>query len=192
MGKQWKQWGILFSWAPESLHMVTTAMKLKDTCFLEDKLDGMLKSRDTTLLTKVHVTSTVVFQESWWELDHKEGWVPKNWCFWTVVLEKTLEKPLCSKETKPVNPEGNQSWIFIGGTKAKAPILWPLYMKSQLNSLEKTLILGKIEGRRRRGQKKMRWLDGIIDSTELSLSNLREIVKDRKAWHAALHGVVRS
>ena len=110
------------------------------------------------------------------------------------MLEKTLESPLDCKEIQPVHPKGDQSRVFIERTdvEAETPILWPPDVKSQLNSLEKTLVLGKIEGRRRRGQKKMRWLDGIIDSTELSLSNLREIVKDRKAWHAALHGVVRS
>ena len=110
------------------------------------------------------------------------------------MLEKTLESPLDCKEIQPVHPKGDQSRVFIERTdvEAETPILWPPDVKSQLNSLEKTLILGKIEGRRRRGQKKKRWLDGIIDSTELSLSNLREIVKDRKAWHAALHGVVRS
>ena len=102
------------------------------------------------------------------------------------MLEKTLESPLDCKEIQPVHPKGDQSRVFIERTdvEAETPILWPPDVKSQLNSLEKTLVLGKIEGRRRRGQKKMRWLDGIIDSTELSLSNLREIVKDKKAWHA--------
>ena len=87
----------------------------------------------------------------WCELVHKESWVPKNWCFSTVVLEKTLESPLDSKEIKPVNPKGNQSWIFIGTTdaEAEAPVLWPPDTKT--DSLEKTLMLGKIEGRRRRG-----------------------------------------
>ena len=99
-----------------------------------------------------------------WEVDHKEGWVQKNWCFWTVVLEKTLESPLNCKEIKPVNPKGNQSWIFIGrtGAEAEAPIIWPPVVKSQL--IKKTLTLGKIEGRRRRGQQRMRgwhhWLNG--------------------------------
>ena len=96
-----------------------------------------------------------------WELDCEEGWAPKNWCFWTVVLEKTLESPLDCKDIKPVNPKGNQSWIFIGRTdaEAEAPILWHLMWRA--NSLEKTLMLGKIEGGRRRGPRKMRWLDGI-------------------------------
>ena len=100
-----------------------------------------------------------------WELDYKQSWVPKNWCFWTVMLEKTLESPLDCKEIKPVNPKANQSWIFIGRTnaEAEAPIFWSSDMK---NWLEKTLMLGKIESRRRRGQQRMRWLDSITDSVD--------------------------
>ena len=100
-----------------------------------------------------------------WELDHKESWVPQNWCFWTVVLEKTLESPSDWKEIKPVNPTWNQSWIFIGRTDAEAEtlILWPPDVK---NWLEKTLMLQKIEGRRRRGWQRMRWLDCITDSMD--------------------------
>ena len=107
------------------------------------------------------------------------------------MLEKTLESPLDSKEIKPVNPKGNQPCIFIGrtDTEAKGPILWP---PDRANSLEKTLMLGKIEGRRRSGQQRMRWLDGIADSMDMSLSNLQERVKDREDWHAAAHGVTKS
>ena len=127
-----------------------------------------------------------------WELDHKESWAPKNWCFWTVVLEKTLESPLDCKEIKPVNPKGNQSWIFIGRTdaEAKAPILWPLMRRT--DSFEKTLMLGKIEGRRRRGWQRMRWLDGITDLMHISLSKLQKLVMEREAWRATVHRVTKS
>ena len=132
MGKQWKQWQTLFSWVPKSLQMVTAAMKSRHLLLGRKaitNLDSILKSRDITLLTEVHLVKAI-FSSShvqMWELDHKDGLVLKNWCFWTVVLEKTTESPLDCKEIKPVNPKENQSWIFIGRTDAEAetPILWP-------------------------------------------------------------------
>ena len=126
-----------------------------------------------------------------WELDCEESWALKNWCFWTVVLEKTLESPLACKEIQPVHPKGDQSWVFIGRTDAKAetPIFWPPHAKSWLIG---TLMLGGIGSRRRRERQRMRWLYGMTDSTDVSLSELRELVIDREAWRAAIHGIAKS
>ena len=140
MGKQWKQWLTLFFWAPKSLQMVIAAMKLKDVYSLEGKLRPTrqhIKKQRHYFVNRVLSSQSYDFSSDhvWmWELDYKESWALNNWCFWTVVLEKTLQSPLDCKEIQPVHPKGDQSWVFIGRTdvEAETTILWLPDAKSWL------------------------------------------------------------
>ena len=172
MRKQWKQWQTLFSWAPKITMGGDCSHEMNRCLVLGRKamtnIDSILKSRDITLPTKVHIVKAMVFPVVMYRC---ESWTikrlsTKQLMLWTGVLEKTLESPLDYKEIKQVKPKGNQSWIFMGRTdaEAEAPILWPTDVKSRL--MEKTLMLGKTEGRGRRGQQRMRWLGGITNSME--------------------------
>ena len=158
-------------------------------------LDGILNSLDITLLTKVHLVKAVVFPVVIYrrEWDYKESWAPKNWCFCTVVLEKTLESPFDFQEIQPVNPKGNQSWIFIGGTDAEAetPILWSPDAKSQL--IGKALDAGKDWRQKNKGVKEdemVRW-HNWLNGCEFEQTP-QELEDDREAWHAAVHEVTES
>ena len=160
MGKKRRQWQTLFWGSPKSMQMVTTAMKLKDTCSLEESYD---QPRQHNKKQRHYLTNKGPFSQSYgfsschvqmWELDHKESWVLKNWCFWTVVLEKTLESPLDCKEIQPVHPKGNPSRIFIG-SKLLNYRCWSWNSNTLTPHVRNWLMVkmvGKIEGSRRRGR----------------------------------------